>query len=116
MSALTLSSALFPYGVLIYRGARGGEVLGQGSAAVHEIRQYEIQRCSDDTEMGEGGALIPSFFSSYLLDAEGLFCPAFYMGSLGSFCRFGVLNFQRTFGGTYPVVTRHILVLCSSQE
>jgi hypothetical protein len=46
-----------------------------------EIRRYEIQRCGD-TEMGGGAEpLFPSFlpvFSSYLLDAERIFCPSIW--------------------------------------
>ena len=74
--------------------------------------------------MGEGAEpLFPSFlpvFSSYLLDAEGLFLP-FYMGSLGSFCRFlgGLLKvfklFSKNFWEAYPVLTRHFSTLFKSE-
>ena len=52
-----------------------------GKCGGTEIRRYEIQRYGD-TEMGGGAEpLFPSFlpvFSSYFLDAEGLFCPSIW--------------------------------------
>ena len=65
--------------MLIYREAAeegGGGGAERGSAAVQKYggmkyRDAVIQR------WGRGGAPLP-IFSSYLLDAEGLFCPSIW--------------------------------------
>ena len=63
--------------MLIYR-----EAAEEGEVQNGEVQRYRNSGDAEIPEMGEGRSpLFPSFlsvFSSYLLDAEGLFCPSIW--------------------------------------
>ena len=68
--------------VLIYR-----EAAEQGNG---EAQRYRNAGDTEIPEMGEERSPYSHLLDADLFDVEGLCCPSlpFYMGSLGSFCRF----------------------------